>query len=78
VSLNSVFDRLAVPGIRGGGEQGRAWQEAAATIRRQIAYDDFQYAARYLIERGLSAKGKITSTGSSNGMYPAPYVLTID
>jgi prolyl oligopeptidase PreP (S9A serine peptidase family) len=62
-----VTKRLAVAGIRGGGEYGRAWQEAGATIKRQNAYDDFQYAARYLIQEGISAKGKIISTGSSNG-----------
>ncbi len=59
--------RLAVPNIRGGGEFGPAWHEAAKRHKRQTAFDDFIRAAEWLIETGRALPGKIAIGGGSNG-----------
>lgn len=59
--------RLAIPNIRGGGEFGPAWHEAAKRHKRQTAFDDFIRAAEWLIETGRALPGKIAIGGGSNG-----------
>lgn len=58
---------LAVPNIRGGGEFGPAWHEAAKRHKRQTAFDDFVCAAEWLIETKRALPGKIAIGGGSNG-----------
>jgi prolyl oligopeptidase len=58
---------LAYPNIRGGGEYGRAWHEAATKTRRQNAFDDYIAAARWLVSAGYTTPAKIVSRGNSNG-----------
>jgi prolyl oligopeptidase len=58
---------LAVANIRGGGEYGRGWHEAARTTRRQNAYDDYIAAARWLVSAGYTTPAKLVSRGNSNG-----------
>jgi prolyl oligopeptidase len=58
---------LAYPNIRGGGEYGRAWHEAAVKTRRQNAFDDYIAAARWLVSAGYTTPGKLVSRGNSNG-----------
>jgi prolyl oligopeptidase len=58
---------LAYPNIRGGGEYGRAWHEAATKTRRQNAFDDYIAAARWLVSAGYTTPSKLTSRGNSNG-----------
>lgn len=53
--------------IRGGGDRGPAWHEAARQEKRQKSYDDFIAVAEDLIERGLTAAGHIGVFGQSNG-----------
>ncbi|WP_136163210.1 prolyl oligopeptidase family serine peptidase [Sphingomonas flavalba] len=53
--------------IRGGGEYGPAWHQAALREKRQNAYDDFHAVAEDLIAAGISAKGRIAASGRSNG-----------
>ena len=53
--------------IRGGGDRGPAWHEAARREKRQKSYDDFIAVAEDLIERGLTAAGHIGVFGQSNG-----------
>jgi prolyl oligopeptidase len=53
--------------IRGGGEYGPAWHEAALRENRQRSFDDLHAVAEDLIRTGVSAKGKIGIPGRSNG-----------
>ena len=53
--------------IRGGGEYGRAWHEAAIKTKRQVAYDDFIAAAEWLIANKYTQTPKLAIQGGSNG-----------
>ena len=57
----------AVANIRGGGEFGPAWHEAALKVNRQRAYDDFIAVAEDMIARGLTTPEKLGIMGGSNG-----------
>ncbi|MDC0709464.1 prolyl oligopeptidase family serine peptidase [Stigmatella sp. ncwal1] len=58
---------LAFANVRGGGEYGRAWHEAACKTRRQNAFDDYIAAARWLVSAGYTMPSKLASRGNSNG-----------
>ncbi|OXB71828.1 UNVERIFIED_CONTAM: hypothetical protein H355_009092, partial [Colinus virginianus] len=45
----------AVANIRGGGEYGKTWYEAAIKAKKQVSLDDFQEAARFLIQQGYTS-----------------------
>jgi prolyl oligopeptidase len=53
--------------IRGGGEFGPAWHEAALKTHRQLAYDDFAAVARDLIARKITSPRRLGIEGGSNG-----------
>jgi prolyl oligopeptidase len=53
--------------IRGGGEYGPAWHQAALKANRQRAYDDFISIAEHLIETGLTTPRHLGIRGGSNG-----------
>ena len=53
--------------IRGGGEYGPRWHEAALKEKRQNSFDDLHAVAEDLIRTGVTAKGKIGISGRSNG-----------
>ncbi len=53
--------------IRGGGEYGPKWHEAALRENRQRSFDDFHAVAEDLIRTGVTVKGKIGASGRSNG-----------
>lgn len=53
--------------IRGGGEYGPAWHEAALREKRQNSFDDLHAVAEDLIRTGVSSAGKIGISGRSNG-----------
>ncbi|MBL0914377.1 MAG: S9 family peptidase [Sphingopyxis sp.] len=53
--------------IRGGGECGPAWHQAALRERRQNSFDDLHAVAEDLVATGVSAEGKIAISGRSNG-----------
>jgi prolyl oligopeptidase len=53
--------------IRGGGEYGPAWHQAALLGNRQKAYDDFQAIARDLVTRGITTARQLGIMGGSNG-----------
>jgi prolyl oligopeptidase len=57
----------AVANIRGGGEFGPAWHEAALKRHRQRAFDDFIAVAEDLIARGITAPHRLGIMGGSNG-----------
>jgi prolyl oligopeptidase len=58
---------LAFPNIRGGGEYGREWHEAAIGTNRQNAFDDYIAAARWLVDSGCTTTDQLVSRGNSNG-----------
>ena len=57
----------AVANIRGGGEFGPAWHQAALKINRQKAFDDFIAVAEDMIQRGLTSPKQLGIMGGSNG-----------
>lgn len=57
----------AVACIRGGGEYGPAWHQAALTENRHRAYEDFEAVAADLIERGVTSPSHLAVRGGSNG-----------
>ena len=58
---------LVLSNIRGGGEYGPRWHEAALKQNRQLAYDDFFAVADDLIQRGVTSPAKLGAMGRSNG-----------
>ena len=57
---------FALPQIRGGGERGAAWHEAARGRRRQVAFDDFIASAEWLCDNSFTKPGKLGIFGGSN------------
>jgi prolyl oligopeptidase len=53
--------------IRGGGEFGPAWHQAALKENRQLAFDDFAAVAQDLIARGITSPRRLGIYGRSNG-----------
>jgi len=53
--------------IRGGGEFGPAWHEAALKTHRQRAYDDFAAVAKDIIARRITSPRRLGIEGGSNG-----------
>jgi prolyl oligopeptidase len=53
--------------IRGGGEYGPSWHEAALKENRQRSFDDLHAVAEDLVRTGVTARGKIGISGRSNG-----------
>jgi prolyl oligopeptidase len=53
--------------IRGGGEFGPAWHQAALRENRQRAFDDFAAVARDLETRGVTSPRRLGIYGRSNG-----------
>lgn len=53
--------------IRGGGEFGPAWHEAARTTGRQRAFDDFAAVGKDLVARGVTSARRLGIQGGSNG-----------
>ena len=53
--------------IRGGGEYGPAWHEAALRENRQRSFDDLHAVAEDLVRAGLTEPKRIAISGRSNG-----------
>ncbi|NDD92596.1 S9 family peptidase, partial [bacterium] len=56
-----------VANIRGGGEYGPSWHEAARKERRQTAFNDFYAVAEDLIAQGVTSSARLGIEGASNG-----------
>jgi prolyl oligopeptidase len=66
---------LAVPIIRGGGERGEMWHQAAMREKHQRSYDDFEAVASDLIAKGITSPKHLGVFGSSNGGLLAAAVV---
>ena len=57
----------AVVNCRGGSEYGEKWHRAGMLDKKQNVFDDFTFAAEYLIAENYTNKTKIAMRGGSNG-----------
>jgi prolyl oligopeptidase len=53
--------------IRGGGEFGDAWHDAARLGTKRVSMDDFAVCARWLADQGYTSKSKLAIEGGSAG-----------
>ena len=58
---------FAVANLRGGGEHGEAWHQAGTLGRKFQVFEDFEYAARYLVRTGYTRPSRLAIMGGSNG-----------
>jgi prolyl oligopeptidase len=58
---------LVIANIRGGGEYGPAWHQAALKANKQRSYDDFIAVAEDLIGRRITSPAHLGIQGGSNG-----------
>jgi prolyl oligopeptidase len=56
-----------IANIRGGGEYGPAWHQAALKANRPRAYEDFAAVAEDLVKRGVTSARHLGAEGGSNG-----------
>ena len=66
----SLIDRdiiWATAHIRGGMEKGMKWWKEGKLTNKKNTFEDYIYAANYLIENNYSSKGKIIGMGGSAG-----------
>ena len=69
-NILSLVDRgfiYALAHIRGGMEKGYGWYLDGKMLNKQNTFNDFEDCALYLIDQGISAKGKIAIEGGSAG-----------
>jgi len=53
--------------LRGGGEYGPAWHQAALREKRPRVYEDFEAVAQDLVARGITTPAQLGISGGSNG-----------
>lgn len=58
---------VAIANIRGGGEYGKAWHEAARLDKKQTSYDDLLAAAEYLHAQRIVKENGLAVHGESAG-----------
>ncbi len=66
----SLIDRdviWATAHIRGGMEKGMKWWKEGKLINKKNTFEDYIHAAKYLIEKKYTSKGKIIGMGGSAG-----------
>ncbi|HJT97390.1 MAG TPA: prolyl oligopeptidase family serine peptidase, partial [Rhodanobacteraceae bacterium] len=56
-----------IANIRGGGEYGPRWHQAALRQNRLRAYEDFAAVAEDLVKRGITSREHLGAVGGSNG-----------
>ncbi|MEO5626121.1 MAG: prolyl oligopeptidase family serine peptidase, partial [Dokdonella sp.] len=68
---------FVVANIRGGGEYGPRWHQAALKANRLRAYEDFAAVAQDLIDRGVTSRARLGAEGGSNGGLLMGNMLTL-
>jgi prolyl oligopeptidase len=68
---------LAVANIRGGGEFGPKWHEAAVKANRHHAYEDFIAVAEDLVKQRITTPRRLACIGGSNGGLLVGNMLTM-
>jgi prolyl oligopeptidase len=66
-----------VANIRGGGEYGPQWHQAALKAKRPRAYEDFAAVAEDLVKRGVTSAKHLGAEGGSNGGLLMGNMLTM-
>jgi prolyl oligopeptidase len=74
LSRGGVF---VIANIRGGGEYGPAWHQAALKANRLRAYEDFAAVAQDLVQRGVTTPAHLGAEGGSNGGLLMGNMLTL-
>lgn len=59
--------QVAIPGIRGGGEEGEAWHQAGMRANKPQVFADFEAAADWLVDQGRTSRERLAIRGGSNG-----------
>lgn len=67
---------LVVANIRGGGEYGPGWHQAAVKANKQRSYDDFIAVAEDLVQRKITSPAHLGIEGGSNGGLLVGAVVT--
>ncbi len=67
---------FVVANIRGGGEFGPGWHQAALKAKRHKAYEDFAAVARDLVARRVTSPAHLGCEGGSNGGLLVGNMLT--
>ncbi len=57
----------AVSCLRGGSEYGKTWWEGGSRLKKQNVFDDFAWAAKWLIANKYTSTPKLAINGGSNG-----------
>ncbi len=58
---------FAMPNLRGGGEYGEEWHKAGTKMQKQNVFDDFIYAAEFLVKQNYTSPKYLAVSGGSNG-----------
>ena len=66
-----------IANIRGGGEYGPQWHQAALKANRPRAYEDFATVAEDLVKRGVTSAKHLGAEGGSNGGLLMGNMLTM-
>ncbi len=66
-----------IANIRGGGEYGPQWHQAALKAHRPRAYEDFAAVAEDLVKRGVTSPKHLGAEGGSNGGLLMGNMLTM-
>ena len=59
--------QVAIPGLRGGGEEGEAWHQAGMRANKPQVFADFEAAADWLVDQDRTSRDRLAIRGGSNG-----------